>query len=390
MFPRFRSSHLLSVLLAAVLVVCGMGEMPRAAPLPTSCGTSRLDAMVGQMIMVGFPGDDEKDAGVFAVRRQIADGVIGGVVLFPENITSPRQVRNLIAYLRNAHSNPRPFIAVDQEGGKVQRLRRWNGHGYFPSAQSVGRNPSFAEPGSAKRLYAEMAAELADTGFNMNLGPVVDLNLNPHNPVIGARGRSFGDDPDTVTALATAFIQAHREANVATVAKHFPGHGSSRVDSHRALADVSKTWREVELEPYRRLAKAGLLDGVMIGHLYHPRFADREKLPASLSAKAVRALRNKNWIDFQGVIVSDDLEMGAVKGDFPPEELAVKAINAGTDVVVFSNVEASNPELGTKIHTAVVKAVCDRRVSRARIEQAYGKIMLLKRRLQQKDLAGKW
>ncbi|HUU67332.1 MAG TPA: glycoside hydrolase family 3 N-terminal domain-containing protein [Methyloceanibacter sp.] len=344
--------------------------------------------MIGQMIMVGFPGDDEKDRGVIAVRDQLNKGLIGGVVLFPENIRSPRELKNLIAYLRNARSNPRPFFAVDQEGGKVQRLSRRNGHTRFPSAQSVGRNPSYAVLDAARHLYDKMAGELAEAGFNMTLGPVVDLNLNPHNPVIGARGRSFGADPDVVTALATDFIEAHRAANVVTVAKHFPGHGSSRVDSHRALADVSATWREVELEPYRRLAAAGKLDAVMIGHLYHPRFSDMEKLPASLSAKSVRALRNKNWIDFQGVVISDDMEMGAVRHAFTREELTVRAINAGTDIVVFSNVEASDPDLGVRLHGAIAEAVCDGRISRNRIHQAYGKIIQLKQRLQQKDLAG--
>ncbi len=183
-----------------------------------------------------------------------------------------------------------------------------------------------------------MAKELAEAGFNLNLGPVVDLDLNPDNPVIGARQRSFGADPNTVTTLARAFIAAHRDANIVTVAKHFPGHGSSRVDSHMALADVSETWREIELEPYRRLAKDGLLDAVMIGHLYHPRFSDGAKLPASLSGKAVRALRSKDWIDFHGVVMSDDLEMGAVSDDYSLEERVIKAINAGTDIVIVSNV----------------------------------------------------
>jgi len=384
----FAALTLLSM--AAVLVLCVAGEAARAAPMPLACDGPRFRLMIGQTIMVGFPGDDEKDAGVIAVRDQLAKGIVGGVVLFPENIASPPRLKNLIAYLRNARSTPRPFIAVDQEGGKVQRLNRRNGYTYYPSAESVGRNPSYAAPGAARRLYDKMAAELAEAGFNMNFGPVVDLNLNPHNPVIGARDRSFGADPDTVTALATAFIQAHRAANVVTVAKHFPGHGSSRVDSHKALADVTQTWREVELEPYRRLAKAGLLDAVMVGHLYHPRFSDMEKLPASLSAKAVRALRNKDWLDFNGVVISDDMEMGAVRGHFTLEEIVVKAINAGTDIVVFSNVQSGNPELGAKIHGAIVAAVCDGRISRRRIEQAYGKIMLLKRRLQQKDLSGKW
>ena len=179
--------------------------------------------MVGQMIMVGFPGDNENEKGVRAVREQLNKGTIGGVVLFPANINSRRQVKHLNAYLRNARSDPQPFIAVDQEGGTVQRLKPWNGFKWFPSAAQVARNPSFASREAAERLYGEMAAELSSAAFNMNLGPVIDLNTNPGNPVIGARGRSFGEDPDIVTSLAAAFIQAHRAANIATVAKHFPG-----------------------------------------------------------------------------------------------------------------------------------------------------------------------
>jgi beta-N-acetylhexosaminidase len=358
------------------------------APEPDA---ARLDAMIGQMIMVGFIGSSERDPGVSAVRDQLAKGTIGGVVLYPENIGTPEGLRALTAYLRNAKSSPVPFIAVDQEGGLVQRLTRRNGHGYyFPSAQSVGRNPSFAAADSAERLYASMAEELAHAGFNLNFGPVVDLNLNPSNPVIGQRDRSFGADPRTVTTLARAFIMAHRAADIVTVAKHFPGHGSSHVDSHRALPDISNSWEEIELEPYRELAKEGMLDGVMIGHLYHPRFSDGAKLPASLSGKAVRALRNKDWIGFDGVVFSDDLEMGAVRDAYSLEERVIKAVNAGTDLLVFSNVTLRDDALGPKLHAIIADAVIDGRISRARIEQAYGRIKLLKRRLAQHDLSGKW
>ena len=351
---------------------------------------AELDSMIGQMIMVGFAGTEVNDPGVATARDELGEGTIGGVVLYPENIRSPQQITALTAFLRNARSSPVPFIAVDQEGGEVQRLSRENGHTYFPSARAVGRNPSFATPDSAQRLYASMAKELADSGFNLNFGPVVDLNLNPENPVIGERDRSFGADPNTVTALARAFILAHREAGIVTVAKHFPGHGSSRTDSHKGFADISMSWKEIELEPYRVLAKEGLLDAVMIGHLYHPRFSDGSMLPASLSAKAVRALRNKDWIDFDGVIFSDDMEMGAVAHSYSIEDRIIKAINAGTDIIVFSNVSGHDPDLGAKIHAIIADAVRDGRIPQLRIEQAYGKIRLLKRRLAQHELAGKW
>ena len=142
MFYQFLFRWPLTALLAAALVLCVAGGTPRAASLSApSCATPVLDSKIGQMIMVGFPGDGEKDPGVIAVRDQLAKGLIGGVVLFPENIASPKQLQDLIAYLRNARSMPMPFIAVDQEGGKVQRLNRWNGHSNFrrPSASPALR-----------------------------------------------------------------------------------------------------------------------------------------------------------------------------------------------------------------------------------------------------------
>ena len=387
---RFKS--MTRILIAACLFSLGLalGNPASAFDIETKPPPDALlDAMIGQMIMVGFSGDSERDAGVALAREQLNKGTIGGVVLYPENIGPPKELRTLTAFLRNAKSSPIPFIAVDQEGGQVQRLTRRNGHSYFPSAFSVGRNPSFASPASAEKLYATMAAELAEAGFNLNFGPVVDLNLNPWNPVIGQRDRSFGADPNTVTMLARAFITAHRAADIVTVAKHFPGHGSSHVDSHKALADVSETWKEIELEPYRNLAKEGMLDAVMIGHLYHPRFSDGAKLPASLSRRAVQALR-ASYIGFDGVVVSDDMEMGAVSDDYSFEERVIKAVNAGTDLLVFSNVSGRDPELGPKIHAVIADAVRDGRISRTRIEEAYGRIKLLKRRLAEHDLPGKW
>ncbi len=384
------NARMMRMLLAAGLACLGMA----LAGLGAACDSEpqqsseaegrRLDAMIGQMIMIGFEGRSEREPDVVAAHDQLAQGVIGGVVLYPDNIGSPEQLRALTTYLRDAKSWPTPFIAVDQEGGLVQRL---TGHRHFPSARSVGANPSFAAPQAAERLYQTMAEELAKAGFNLNFGPVVDLSLNPHNYVIVQRDRSFGADPNIVATLAGAFIRAHRAAGIATVAKHFPGHGSSTADSHKMLADVSGTWQEIEIEPYRTLAKEGLLDGVMIGHLYHPRFSDGAKLPASLSGRAVAALRDTG---FKGVVVSDDMEMGAVRDDYSLDERAVKAVNAGTDLLVFSNVTLRDPELGTKLHAIIADAVRDGRISRSRIEKAYGKIMLLKRRIAEHDLSGKW
>ena len=384
----------------ALLAVLGLALGPRAATAAEPDGLHELrqnlaeddllDRMIGQMIMVGFQGDNERDPGVIAVRDQLAKGEIGGVVLYPDNIRSARQLRFLTAYLNNANSSLVPLIAVDQEGGLVQRLARWNGYSKFPSARKMGRDPKLNTPEGAHRLYERMAKELAGAGINVNFGPVLDLSLNAGNPVIVRRKRSFGKDPEAVAMLAGAFITAHRQANVVTAAKHFPGHGSSWSDSHKVLPDISRSWREVELDPYVSLAGDGLLDMVMVGHLYHPRFSDGDKLPASLSARAIKALRAKGYIGFRGVVVSDDLEMGAVRPDYSLEDRAIMAVNAGIDLLVFSNVKSRERELGVKIHGIIAAAVRDGRIDRARIEQAYGRIRLLKRRLMQHDLPGKW
>src|SRR5262245_4103211 len=386
------NARTMRMLLAAGLACLGMALDGLSAacdsePQQSSeAEANRLDAMIGQMIMVGFEGRSEREPGVAAAHDQLAEGAIGGVVLYPDNIGAPEKLGALIAYLSDAKPWPIPFIAVDQEGGLVQRLTRRTGHGYFPSARSVGANPSLAAPQAAERLYQTMAEELAKTGFNLNFGPVVDLSLNPNNFVIVQRNRSFGSNPNTVATLAAAFIRAHRAAGIATVAKHFPGHGSSSADSHKTLADISGTWQEIEIEPYRTLAKEGLLDGVVLGHLYHPRFSDGAKLPASLSGRAVAALRDTG---FTGVVVSDDMEMGAVSADYSLDERVVKAVNAGTDLLVFSNVTLRDPELGAKLQAIIANAVRDGCISRSRIEKAYGKIMLLKRRIAEHDLSGK-
>jgi beta-N-acetylhexosaminidase len=352
-------------------------------------GASEFDRKIGQMIMVGFQGDDERDPGVMAVRDQLAQGTIGGLVLYPENIGAPRQLRLLTAFLLNANSKLVPLIAVDQEGGHVQRLNWRSGYSYFPSARNVARDPELRTKDGAFRLYHEMAEELAAEGINLNFGPVVDLSTNGANPVIALRKRSFGADPSTVTDLARAFIEAHREANVLTAAKHFPGHGSSRTDSHKSLPDISHTWHESELKPYVNLAASSDLDMVMVGHLYHPRFSDGPGTPTSVSERAAAALRDNGYIGFQGVVVSDDLEMDAVRKHFSLRDRTVKAVNAGIDLLVFSNIKTRDPRLGPKVHAIIAEAVRDGSIPREKIEAAYGRIAALKERLMRHDLAAK-
>jgi beta-N-acetylhexosaminidase len=335
-----------------------------------------IERMIGQMIVTGLVGTDASDPGVVAVRKQLENGVIGGVLLFEHNVRSPQQVRALNDSIRSAGGDTVPLIALDQEGGAVQRLTPSSGYVGFPSPAQVAAGIGPDPGGRALSLYRDMAAELKAAGFNVNFGPLVDLNTNPDNPIIGSIGRSFGADPGEVRKYAGIFNLAHQQANILTAAKHFPGHGSSRTDSHAGFTDISASWHPRELDPFLDLADD--IDMVMIGHLYHPRFSDGPGIPASLSMRAVRSLRND--IGFKGVIVSDDMEMGALR-TFSFADRVVRAIAAGTDLLIFANRVAPADDLGLRVHKAILCAVRSGTIARSRVERAYQRILRMKRTL---------
>ena len=322
-----------------------------------------LQAMIGQMILIGFPGTRPEEASTARVIRLINDGHVGGVVLYDYNIVSPRQVRALNAALGDAGGALRPFICVDQEGGWIQRLTRAKGFVGLPAA---ARMPGVSLD-KAYELDMRAARELADAGFNVNFGPVVDLNTNPANPVIGRLGRSFGADPDMVIEYASEFINAHHETGVLTVAKHFPGHGSARTDPHYRVVDISSTWSETELIPYQTLIAGGSVDMVMVGHLIEPDFSDAGNTPASLSRRAISdQLRDK--LHFGGLVVTDDLNMAAIRSRYSVEQAAVLAIAAGADLLIVNH---GDPDIADRIIAAVSEAVAEGKVKRRQIEQAY-------------------
>ena len=192
-------------------------------------------------------------------------------------------MNNSLILFRNAAIGPAPLLAVDQEGGAVQRLGKRSGYSGFPRAAIVAKQYS---PQRAHEIYLQLATTLKTAGFNVNLSPVVDLGIEPANPVVYKWGRTFGDKGTTVATYARAFIEAHRAHNILTAVKHFPGHGSTLRDSHASPVDITKTWRSDELTPYKVLAAQSMLDIVMSGHLSHEKLTSG--IPATLSASAVR------------------------------------------------------------------------------------------------------
>ena len=347
--------------------------------LPGQVFAGNLEQMIGQMIMVGFRGYmvDEQSP----VARDILEHGIGGVILFDydvekkafeRNIKSPQQLKELIADLQELSGEHTLLVAVDQEGGRVSRLKK--NYGFRDSV-------SQAYLGELNDLEVTLdnalntAQNLAELGINLNLAPVVDLNTNQDNPVIGRLDRSFSHDPLTVTMHAREVIGAHRVFNVLTALKHFPGHGSSEEDSHLGFVDVSATWDEKELVPFKQLIADHDCDMVMTAHIYN-RSLDPD-WPATMSAKTVNGILRKR-LGFEGVVISDDMQMKAIKEHYPLELALEKTILAGVDMIIFANNMVYEEDIASRSIAIIRDLVKQGRVSEERIRQSYQRINELK------------
>jgi beta-N-acetylhexosaminidase len=295
--------------------------MPRARYL-------QLQDRIGQLLWIGFEGT----AFGPALRRLIAAVRPGGVILFSRNLAEPRQIRALTDDLYRSLPVP-PFIAVDQEGGRVNRLRGIVGP--TPPSYDLARRPKAAA--DVRRHAEATATALKSLGFNVNLAPVLDLS-GP-DPGNGIGDRAFGEEPGRVADLARVVLRTHLRAGVIPVGKHFPGLGSARADTHRTLPVIRRTrtrlWSE-DLLPYRRLRD--LLPMVMVGHAYYPALQGQRPAPATLSSAVVQRLLRRR-IGYRGLILTDDLEMGAVDQVLDGGEQARAALEAGSDGLMFCRSE---------------------------------------------------
>lgn len=366
----FGASFVLSVLLLAQLPAAGIKEKDDV-----------LRKKIGCMVIAGFRGTSV-EAGSYIVKA-VNDLALGGVILFdydvpsksfPRNITGPSQTKKLLADIKRLTRGD-IFAAVDVEGGRINRLKAKYGFLDFPSAQELGAVNDLAETG---RVGESIAKELKDTGFNLNFAPVVDVDINKNNPVIGALGRSFSSDPYIVADNAIAFIKEHRKYSVLTAIKHFPGHGSSSSDSHLGLVDVTNTYKDAELIPYKKLIDAGYAGMIMTAHVMNRNIDPL--YPATLSQKFIKGILRKE-LGFKGVVVSDDMQMGAITENYGFEDAAVLAVNAGCDMLIIgNNAQVYDESALYKAVNAIFNAVKSGRIPRGRIDEAYGRILTLCKR----------
>ena len=334
-----------------------------------------LDIKIGQMLLIGFPGAKVDPL----VLEEVRKGKVGSLIIFEKNIppTNSFVALKKITWTYQQAAPIPLFISIDQEGGRVNRLKDKYGFPRSITARAMGNAKSL----DSVRFYSEATAStLAGLGININFAPVVDLAINPDNPIIAKYGRAFSADEDSVSLMAKEFIKGHRKYNVLTSLKHFPGHGSSRDDTHLGIADVTNTWEERELEPYRSLIDSGYVDAVMTSHIVN-RNLDAKGNPGTLSAEILGGILRKN-LHFNGVVFTDDMQMHAITKHYGLEDAIRLAINAGVDIMTFSNnISGSDQRTVDKVHAVIRDMVKTGVITEARIDESFDRIMKLKRHI---------
>lgn len=350
----------------------------------TFANDADLRKQIAQMIIVGFNGTEiTQDNPIY---DDIKNENISGVILFSKdvikakanmpdttkNIKSPKQLKKLIKQIKEL-SPQKLFISIDQEGGQITRLP--SSIGFKVNTLS---HKQLGDTDDTKLTYKQakkIAKNLKKLGINTNFAPCVDLAINKNSPIIYKRERSFSDNPQKVFIHSKEYIKAHNKYNILTVAKHFPGHGSAIGDSHNGFTDVTLTWNKTELEPYIALNNEGLLNAVMVAHVYNENL-DKD-YPASLSKNIITGIL-KDEIKFDGLIVSDDMQMKAISDNYTLEESIITAINAGTDVLIFANNIKANENIAKEFNDIVFDAVKSGKILPETIEKSYRKIIKIK------------
>lgn len=327
-----------------------------------------LRKMIAQMIIVSFNGSNLNDTK--AVVSDAKYQRFGGVMLLGKNISTKENLKKVTSALKSAQSEI--FIAIDEEGGNITRFKDKSGFETFVSAGEVAKT---LDLNAANELYKKMATQLKNLGINLNFAPVVDV-LNPNSPIIASKNRAFSQNIDEVSLYASEFLDAFNEVGVLTTLKHFPGHGSAKTDSHIDKT-VIENFDYSELKPYYDAIKRDKAKLIMVSHVY---LLDRDaQFPSSMSKEIIANLLRRQ-LKFDGVVISDDMLMGGLKG-FTLQQKVVNFINAGGDILLFSDFNIGDRRTAEYVTQIIVDAVNAKQIKKERIEESYERIMRLKSQL---------
>ena len=332
-----------------------------------------LDEKIGQLVIAGIDGTSiNKES-----QQLIEHYQIGGIIFYANNVDTPDQTVQFANNLKVANqNNPLPlFTSIDQEGGRVARLPKQVAK--LPTSATIGKTN---DPDYAFNIGRILGKQLTQFGFNMNFAPVLDVNSNPNNPVIG--DRSFSADPKIVSTLGIQTMNGIEEEHVIPVVKHFPGHGDTSIDSHLELPKVHKTLQQLEqleLIPFKKAIEADT-DVVMVAHILLPQLD--ETYPASMSAPIITDLLREQ-LGFNGLVMTDDMTMKAITNHYGIAQAAVQSVKAGSDVILV----AHDPAKVIAVIEALKAAVASNEISEQRIDESVMRIIELKEKYKLDDEA---
>ena len=338
------------------------------SPVTTSpVDSMSLEEKVGQMIFGGIEGVELSEKS----REMIREDKVGGIIFFKDNLLNANQIVTLLNSIKaeNMQQQYPLFLGIDQEGGRVTRIPELNN---LPTNKQIGKKDN---PALAFQLGELLGKQLNAFGFNLDFAPVLDVDSNPNNPVIG--DRSFGSDPKLVSELGISTMKGLQSENVISVIKHFPGHGDTEVDSHIELPIVSKNMKELqalEFIPFQNALKSGA-DVVMIGHILLPEI-DANK-PSSISNVVITKILREQ-LKYEGVVMTDDMTMKAILDNYEIGEAAVEAVKAGNDIVLI----AHDYEKVHRAIQAIIEAVRNEEIKVEQIDRSVERILQLKEKYQ--------
>lgn len=339
-------------------------DKPVVDPIKEKIKTMTLEEKIGQMVIIGLDGYNVNENTIDMIQNK----KVGGFILFKKNIGDSGQLLNLVNSLKEKNSNNKIplLISIDEEGGKVSRVP--DEFKNIPTNREIGK---INDKNFSYEIGNILAMQLSAFGINMDFAPVLDVNTNPNNPVIG--NRSFGNDPNIVSNLGIATMKGIKDKGVIPVVKHFPGHGDTSVDSHLGLPSIENNLNrlnEVELVPFKNAIKDGA-DVVMVAHILMTKLDP--DYPASMSKKVIGDILRAD-LNFDGVVITDDMTMGAIMKNYNIEDAAIKSVNAGSDIVLVCHNNDNQVNVINNLH----KAVKEGEISEERIDKSVYRILKLK------------